>query len=108
MAQAPERRCDRCRGLYRGRCENCKPKRTREKRSNATQRGYGRQWRKTRAAHLAAEPLCRECKRNGQTVAASVVDHIVPHRGDRALFDDPTNRQSLCATCHNRKTARGE
>ena len=31
---------------------------------------------------------------------------IVPHRGDWGKFIDPTNHQSLCKTCHDRKTAR--
>ena len=33
--------------------------------------------------------------------AATVVDHIVPHKGDEARFHDLNNLQSLCATCHN-------
>ncbi|WP_320109629.1 HNH endonuclease [Rhodopseudomonas sp. P2A-2r] len=31
---------------------------------------------------------------------ASVVDHIIPHRGDRARFWDRTNWQPLCTHCH--------
>jgi 5-methylcytosine-specific restriction protein A len=38
-------------------------------------------------------------------VRAEVVDHIRPHRGDWALFIDPGNHQSLCKSCHDRKTA---
>lgn len=33
--------------------------------------------------------------------AATVVDHIVPHGGDQALFWDTGNWQSLCAPHHN-------
>ena len=33
--------------------------------------------------------------------AATVVDHIIPHRGDKTLFWDETNWQSLCKTCHD-------
>lgn len=39
-------------------------------------------------------------------VAATIVDHKVPHKGDKALFWDSTNWQSLCKPCHDRKTAR--
>ena len=39
---------------------------------------------------------------------ACVVDHLVPHRGDRLLFWDASNWQSLCESCHNRKTARAD
>jgi 5-methylcytosine-specific restriction protein A len=41
------------------------------------------------------------CTQQGKSIAATVVDHVVPHRGDMALFWDPKNRQSLCDTCHN-------
>jgi 5-methylcytosine-specific restriction enzyme A len=58
-------------------------------------------WRKHRAAQLAAEePLCRMCLAAGQIEAATVCDHITPHRGDPDLFwSGPF--QSLCATCHS-------
>jgi 5-methylcytosine-specific restriction enzyme A len=41
------------------------------------------------------------CERDGRVTAASVVDHITPHRGDPALFWQAGNHQSLCASCHN-------
>lgn len=38
-------------------------------------------------------------------VAATVVDHIVPHRGDRKPFwDAKHNWQAFYASCHSRKT----
>ncbi|AFR18473.1 HNH endonuclease [Burkholderia pseudomallei] len=37
---------------------------------------------------------------------ASVVDHIVPHRGDAHLFWDQSNWQAMSKSCHDRKTAR--
>ncbi|MBK8455675.1 MAG: HNH endonuclease [Thiofilum sp.] len=58
------------------------------------------EWRRRRAAFLAAHPHCRACG-----VDATVVDHIVPHRGDRALFYAESNCQGMCATCHSKKTA---
>jgi len=75
-------------------------------RGSASQRGYGAAWRKTRAAFLAANPLCAACAGTGRTVAATVVDHVVPHSGDQARFWDSTNWQPLCKRCHDRKTAR--
>ena len=33
-----------------------------------------------------------------------VVDHIIPHRGDQKLFWDQNNWQSLCKSCHDKKT----
>ena len=32
-----------------------------------------------------------ECQREGKLVPATVVDHILPHRGDEALFWDVNN-----------------
>ena len=59
-----------------------------------------------RPNQLMREPWCRECARRGIRTRATVVDHIVPHRGDWAKFIDPANHQSLCKICHDRKTAR--
>lgn len=35
---------------------------------------------------------------------ATVVDHIVHHRGDKTLFWDESNWQPLCKKCHDKKT----
>lgn len=40
------------------------------------------------------------CERQGIIEAASVADHIVPHRGDPDLFWSGA-LQSICAPCHN-------
>jgi 5-methylcytosine-specific restriction enzyme A len=78
-------------------------------RASAHRRGYTRGWQAFRLRVLAdvagvnfpqGGPLCRVC---GQP--ATDVDHIRPHRGDRELLYDPTNVQSLCHSCHSRKTA---
>lgn len=61
-----------------------------------------RRWRQLRALVLREQPLCTLCDQAGILRAASVVDHI---NGD-ALDNDRHNLQSLCASCHARKTAR--
>ena len=63
-----------------------------------------RKWRKLRRAHLAREPLCRECLKEGKVTPATDVDHIEPHRGDKDKFWNGA-KQSLCAQCHGRKSA---
>lgn len=73
----------------------------------ARQRGYTWQWEKYRASYLARHPLCVQCLRVERTEVATVVDHIVPHKGDRTLFWDIDNHQALCRPCHDAKTARG-
>lgn len=59
------------------------------------------QWLKGRAWHLRHNPLCVFCAEKGIAVPATVVDHIVPHKGDKAKFYDTKNWQSLCAPCHD-------
>ncbi len=61
---------------------------------------YDRQWRKRRARQLAESPLCRlHLEIRGEVVAATIADHIEPHRDDPVLFAGPL--QSLCKECHD-------
>jgi 5-methylcytosine-specific restriction protein A len=60
-------------------------------------------WRAMRAQHLRSEPLCRECRKSDRLVPAAVVDHIIPLARDGERLDD-VNLQSLCLSCHSRKT----
>lgn len=64
--------------------------------------GSTRRWRKRRAAQLKAEPRCQACLAQGFITVATQADHITPiaNGGDP---DGPL--QSLCAPCHDRKTA---
>lgn len=66
---------------------------------------YGRKWRKARAAFLSGNPWCCMCKEAGIMRAATVVDHVTPHRGDHGLFWNTGNWQSLCQQHHNREKA---
>lgn len=68
---------------------------------SAAARGYGHAWRKARVGFLASHPLCLMCEQLGRITAASVVDHIKPHKGDQALFWDRSNWQPLCKPCHD-------
>ncbi len=61
-------------------------------------------WKRARRRFLAENPLCVECTREGRTTAATEVDHIVPHKGNRELFWDCGNWQPLCKECHSAKT----
>jgi 5-methylcytosine-specific restriction protein A len=56
-------------------------------------------WRKIRAAQLRDQPTCQKCGAPGTTV-----DHVIPHRGEEALAFDRGNVQTLCGSCHARKT----
>ena len=112
MANKPLRPClhPGCTALVRsGYCERHRPPRV-ERRSEDSRR-----WRRwyslpvwsddLRPEQLAREPFCRECAAHGLRVYATDVDHVVPHDGDWSKFIDPENLQSLCHSCHGRKTA---
>ena len=58
-------------------------------------------WKQTRLAVLQESPLCVRCMKLGRSIPATVVDHIIPHRGDETLFFDRDNLQSLCKPCHD-------
>ena len=77
-------------------------------RPNARERGYTWQWEKARSRFLQEHPLCAMCERRGFIVAARVVDHIVPHRGDEVLFWDKANWQPLCRRCHDQSKKQQE
>ena len=62
---------------------------------------HSRLWRRLRRMHLYKDPLCLMCSEEGRISAASVVDHIIPHKGDEALFYDQNNWQSLCSHHHS-------
>ena len=73
-------------------------------RGSAASRGYDARWRRIRSRHLSQHPLCAHCLQNGRTEAAQHVDHIIPLR--KGGTHAKGNLQSLCASCHSRKTAR--
>lgn len=73
-------------------------------RPTAHKRGYDSRWRKARKIFLSEHPLCVECEKQGKYTEATVVDHIIPHKGDKTLFWDEKNWQPLCERCHDRKT----
>ncbi|ALN73584.1 HNH endonuclease signature motif containing protein [Aureimonas sp. AU20] len=75
-------------------------------RPSAAARGYDGKWRMARLAYLAIHRTCRMCDE-----PATVVDHIIPHRGDFSkggLFWNRRNWQPLCAHCHNSKKQAAE
>lgn len=103
-----------------GRCEAHRTERQRimdSHRGTAQQRGYTYRWSQVSQQHLRQYPLCGmkdicayegwrgECYEQKRTTPATCTDHIIPHKGDKYLFWDPLNRQSLCSACHSKKTS---
>lgn len=60
-------------------------------------------WRKIRRIQLQRHPLCVHCAELGKATEATQVDHIDWQQPDNHHWD---NLQSLCHSCHSKKTAR--
>lgn len=61
-------------------------------------------WRIAAKRYKLANPLCVECDKIGIVTPVKVVDHIIPiNKGGERL--DKANFQSLCESCHNKKSA---
>lgn len=95
---------------------------------SSTERGYGYRWQQARGEYLRLHPFCVMCldslgisrgtstedvvltcaERGVPVPLASVVDHVIAHRGSQALFWDRSNWQGLCSTHHSRDKQREE
>lgn len=110
MATKPLRPCQNpgcCALVPGGYCDRHRPRpRDRSEEAKAWRWMYGTQvWKRLRSEQLLREPWCRECARRGVRTRATDVDHVRDHKGDWAVFTDEANLQSLCHSCHSRKTA---
>lgn len=65
-------------------------------------------WKVLRKQFLQEHPLCEECKRKGVIKPATIVDHVVAHKGNEVLFWDQSNWQGLCKHHHDQKTAKDD
>jgi len=92
--------------MHQRQCLNEGRVRSKDNRPTSAKRGYDHKWRKYRKVFLGMNPLCVLCQRRGEISGASVVDHIIPHKGDKELFYDEGNHQALCVRCHNAKSAK--
>jgi 5-methylcytosine-specific restriction protein A len=105
-SKTPCRSCKKpTHGPYCGACRDAG--KAKDGRPGSTERGYGSKWQKAAAAYLKLHPIAVDIfKEHGQRVfGAEVVDHIIPHRGDKKLFWDSSNWQGLTKRDHDRKTA---
>jgi 5-methylcytosine-specific restriction enzyme A len=68
---------------------------------SSSQPWYGtKRWQIRRKQQLQQQPLCALCLQEHRVTAATVADHVVPHKGDYDLFWHGA-LQSLCAHHHN-------
>jgi 5-methylcytosine-specific restriction endonuclease McrA len=95
--------------VLRGRCEahTLAPRQEHARDNVAVRRWYrtARWIRLRRAVLVDAAYQCQGCQ---AVQVALEVDHIRRHGGDPVLFWDRSNLQTLCSTCHTKKTNRGE
>lgn len=63
-------------------------------------------WRRLRRWHLRRYPYCVDPFRlhGAEGEVATEVDHIEPWVNDHSLALKPSNLQSLCKSCHSKKT----
>ena len=82
-----------------GKCEPCKAK-VEGRRGSSNDRGYGVDWQnEISKPFLKANPNCAKCGKR-----AVLVDHKKPRINGGT--DAWSNLQSLCRSCHSRKTAK--
>lgn len=65
------------------------------------ERGYDARWNKTSIQFKREHPLCLGCQAVGLVTAVEITDHIVPPKGDKALFWNPANWQPSCKQHHD-------
>jgi len=56
------------------------------------------EWKELRRITLVKHPVCTRCHSRPSTI----VDHKIPHKGDRDLFFDPSNLTGLDKQCHDK------
>lgn len=68
-----------------------------------------KKWRQTREVILKRDNFeCQECKRNGKVTTGERldVDHLLELEDYPELALEPTNLETKCVTCHNKKHKR--
>lgn len=66
------------------------------RRGSARERGYDARWDRASAAFKMRYPLCLGCQAVGRVTATFLVDHVVPHRGDKTAFWNEALWQAAC------------
>lgn len=75
-------------------------------RPSARARGYDAQHEADRDAYLHAHPICEDPE--GCDQPSTVLDHVDGLGPNGPRGHDPSNWRALCATHHNRRTARDQ
>ncbi|WP_217638639.1 HNH endonuclease signature motif containing protein [Nitrosospira multiformis] len=62
---------------------------------------YNYRWQQERKVFLGRNPFCAQCAKQGKRTIATIVDHIIPHKGDLEKFWNKDNWQAMCKPCHD-------
>lgn len=83
------------------RCDEHRKVEQNESRARNRRNVYGPEWPAIRSKKLRKNPTCERCG-----APATVVDHRTPLRyfANRRAAHTPSNLQSMCKPCHDRKT----
>lgn len=71
-------------------------------RDPASNKRYGRAWKRIRDRYIKAHPLCEECHKQSKLTPAEEVHHILPL--SKGGGNEMSNLMSLCKSCHSRIT----
>ena len=71
------------------------------RRGSARARGYTAEWDRASLAFKCEHPLCLGCEAEGRLAPTEVVDHVIPHKGNAALFWDRSRWQPCCRWHHD-------
>lgn len=85
--------------------QNWKPKKIRKQKVDNSKFYQSKKWRRVRKLYVMENPLCVKCEERGLITEVQEVDHIIPLRLGGAKFDFE-NLQSLCKSCHARKSGK--
>ncbi|MBS1803526.1 MAG: HNH endonuclease [Acidobacteria bacterium] len=90
-----------------GFCGACRGKGKARERKPEWHTFYDYRWQRASGLYLKQHPIAADIfdRHSGRLLRAVVVDHIIPHKGDRELFWDQENWQGLTKSDHDRKTA---
>ena len=89
----------------------CKQHRNQPRRNHVGSTGASKKfldsaaWKSLRLIKLNESPCCEAClAATGRAIPAIDVDHVIPRDARPDLALDIKNLQSLCKTCHGKKT----
>ena len=69
-------------------------------RDPASNKRYGRAWKRIRDRYVHKHPLCEQCLKKGRYVAVEEVHHILPL--SEGGTNEESNLMSLCRSCHEK------